>query len=116
MSTVTGKLPGSFRANSCSASPLRASRATFAPRSDSAIAVARPIPDEAPVTMKTRSLICIFGSSFFDLTNIHRLAGSSRRRRRWGIGLSFVIAHLLEIDDQSRPGRAPYQPFLGERA
>lgn len=32
-------------------------------RSDRAIAVDKPIPDEAPVTMKTRSLICIVAFS-----------------------------------------------------
>jgi hypothetical protein len=55
ISAVTGRLPGSFRAKSCSASVLRAISATFAPRLDSAIAVERPIPDEAPVTTKTPS-------------------------------------------------------------
>jgi len=40
----------------------------------------------------------------------------SRWRRCGDIGLSFVIAHLFEIGDQSRPGRAPCQPFLGKRA
>src|ERR1700730_12933083 len=58
---------GSCRANVSRASVLRASRATFAPRPDSAIAVARPIPDEAPMTMKTRSSICIVRSSLIQL-------------------------------------------------
>ena len=44
MSTVDGKLPGSFCANSFSASVLRARRATFAPRSDRAIAGRQPYP------------------------------------------------------------------------
>ena len=48
--------------------------------------------------------------------NIYPLAGCSRRRRGCDIGLRFVIAHLFEIGNQSRPGRAPCQPFLGERA
>jgi len=44
-----------------------------------------------------------------------RSTGCSRRRRGGEIGLSFAVAHLFEIGDQSRPGRAPRQPLLGER-
>src|ERR1700733_8798810 len=116
MSTVAGRLPGSCCASLSNASVLRASKATFAPRADSAIAVDSPIPDEAPVTMKTRSLICIVRSSCFNSTNIHQSTGCSSWRRGCDIGLSFVIAHLFEIGDQSRPGRAPCQPLPGERA
>src|SRR5260370_20558698 len=116
MSAVTGKLPGSCCVNFCSASVLRASRATFAPRSDRAIAVDSPTPDEAPVTMKTRSLTCIVRSSYLNWTNIHQSTGCSRWRRGCDIGHSFLIAHLFEIGDQPRSGRAPCQPFLGEGA
>src|ERR1700730_10516198 len=46
-----------IRRNALFTSPEYALRATFAPRPDRAMAVDSPIPDEAPVTMKTRSLI-----------------------------------------------------------
>src|SRR5262249_45408815 len=56
--------PSSVTARSANAFVLRATRATLPPRAVRVRAVASPIPDEAPVTMNTRSSMRI-GSPLF---------------------------------------------------
>src|SRR5580704_16559827 len=97
MSTVTGRLSGSCCANFCNASALRANKATFAPRSDSASAVDSPIPDEAPVTMKTRSLICKLPSSYFNSTiPINQRAALRDGKAAWAVQLELKLERQLD--------------------